>query len=405
MAKPKVLMLGWHFSARISGGMGVASYHIAKSISEKNELTVILPSFDENQYPLKARIIDVSKIDRTTSELSSINHVHHFTSTESLIISPYQSSESHLTRTEEIRETILTPLQLIMEEYNNLIIELALKEEFEIIHCHDWMTFAAGIALKSMTGKKLIVHVHSLEYDRGHSDNWIFGLERKAMDMADAVICVSNYSKEIARKYYNIYSEKIRTIYNGVSKDDKIERTDKKSHHVVTYAGRLTEQKGIRTFIESALIIYSQLPEVQFVIAGDGPLTDEIKNMISLLPGKENFHFLGYLEQEELQLLFAGSDVLCMPSISEPFGLVALEAANQGVACVISKQAGVAEILISSLKAEPKDTDGFASSVVSLLENIELRENIIHLQASEIENFSWEKTASEILEVYEEVTK
>ncbi len=115
------------------------------------------------------------------------------------------------------------------------------------------------------------------------------------------------------------------------------------------------------------------------------------------------FHFTGFLTKEKVHKLFSIADVYCMPSVSEPFGLSALEAAQFGVPCVISKQSGVAEVLYGALTADFWDVDKMAGHIISLLQNEALRESVIRNAFTDLQNLTWERAAEKVAHIYQKV--
>jgi glycosyltransferase involved in cell wall biosynthesis len=112
------------------------------------------------------------------------------------------------------------------------------------------------------------------------------------------------------------------------------------------------------------------------------------------------FHLTGFLNQEKLRYLFSVSDVYCMPSVSEPFGLSAVEAAQFGIPCVISKQSGVAEVLNGSLKFDYWDTNKAASCILNLLNDPILRKKVVKDASQNLNNITWDISAQKIINAY-----
>jgi len=115
------------------------------------------------------------------------------------------------------------------------------------------------------------------------------------------------------------------------------------------------------------------------------------------------FHFTGFLNKEKVHKLLSIADVYCMPSVSEPFGLSALEAAQFGIPCVISKQSGVSEVLFGALTADFWDVDKMAGHIISLLQNDSLRESVVKDAFRDLENLTWDKAADKVADVYKKV--
>lgn len=289
--------------------------------------------------------------------------------------------------------------------YNRLVEQLAANLQFDIIHAHDWMTFSAGIALKNTYHVPLVLHVHSLEYDRvGHKDaSWVYDIERYAMSKADKVIAVSEYTKGIIESSYGLSSDNIQTIYNAVAipeyKAEK-NRADGQTFKVL-FAGRVDGNKGIEYFIEIAKHVLEQNPNAEFVVVGRGNI--QFENIDGFEAVSSRFTYMGSIERAELFSLYHTCDVLCMPSVSEPFGLTAIEAAQVGLPVVLSTKTGAAEILKRTPKTDFWNTKKFASLIVSMIENDKLRARVIANNKKDVSHLSWQTSAAQALTVYEQL--
>jgi glycogen(starch) synthase len=409
MSETKILMLTGNLSGQVSGGMGVATAEIAKHLSAIAPFQLIKSGNEDFPSIKNVHIINAASPNKQIVSYSVFPSDPKENINYDFLISPYRT-DSVLKKTETVKtessvlEVIETIAPTYLEEvafYNQKIVELAQTLSFDVLYCHDWTTFQAGISLKLLTGKKLVLHIHSLETDRkpDNKNPNIYYLERKAMDYADTVIAVSEYTKQLIRKNYEIYPGKIQVVHNAFQSAG-ITKTEKDTNEMnVLFMGRLTRQKGIDNFISIAEIVYQKYPFVQFIVAGEGELRTEIENRIEDSVAADRINLLGYLNEEEKNNLLAITDIFCMPSESEPFGLSALEAAAAGIPCVISRQSGISEVLTSALKTDFTDISGFALSIISLLESESLRKTIAEGQASEIKDLNWEKTAEKIKEI------
>jgi glycosyltransferase involved in cell wall biosynthesis len=277
-----------------------------------------------------------------------------------------------------------------------------------VIHAHDWLTYPAGIAAKSVSGKPLVVHMHATEFDRsGKNVNQnVYDIERKGMEEADRVITVSDLTKKIVIENYGIDPSKIYTVHNAVEPtEDKDFGNIRKNvkEKVVTFLGRITFQKGPDYFIEAANKILQKDENVRFVMAGTGDMMNKMIKRVAELKIGTKFHFTGFLKGEEVNRMFAMSDVYVMPSVSEPFGISPLEAMRSNVPVVISKQSGVSEILKHALKVDFWDVDALADSIYGLLNYKGLSSMFISHGKEEVDNLKWENAAFKVKEVYETV--
>ncbi|MCS6823082.1 MAG: glycosyltransferase [Cytophagaceae bacterium] len=383
MKNSNILFLAWYLDTRIGGGMAKASAGILNTLAKKHNITAILPIqplYDINSSVSVIFIDDIINIkaENTTSVFS----LEKFSLKS--FYSPYNTCIQDVENRENPeRDNLTDSIQNYIAAYNSKVVEAASNLNFDIIYCHDWITMMAGIRLKLLTGKKLLVHIHSLEYDRYGEDsrNWVYYLERKAMDMADSIISVSHYTKNIAVKYYDIYPEKINVIHPITNEQIVREKAQKKSTCVnLLYVGRLAPQKGVLHFIQICEKIHLSYPDIKFIITGEGELQAELNERIENSFARQNFVQLGFLNETEKNELYPEIDIFCHTSISEPFGLAALEAALHGIPCILSRNSGIAEILTESIRINPLDTDGYACAILSLLESDSLKKLIINGQ-------------------------
>lgn len=425
MNRLRVLKLGWEFPPLINGGLGVACQGLSQALAKLVDLHVVLPKAEGSPDHDGFQISSLHHASCERSQTENKTEVQRFASlsyVDNPRVSPYFSdeslelSESSEYTTEYTTETYLkhgfTIDKLYPDDIGQKVHEFsqALKFEaqnydFDIIHAHDWMTYQAGVELKKATGKPLVVHLHASQYDRAGPDarGWIYDIERNGMNEADLVIPVSNYTGTIVRDHYGIQQDKVVTVHNGAEHVETFKSEKKFPEKLVLFLGRLTDQKGPEFFLEIASIVLSQNPNVRFVMAGTG---EKMRHLIETgafkgLGGR--FHFTGFLNKERVNQLLSMTDVYCMPSVSEPFGLSALEAAQFGIPAVISKQSGVAEILKASLQADFWDTELMAKHINDLLTDKELYAKVVEEADRDIKAATWDAAAKKILSLYERV--
>lgn len=282
---------------------------------------------------------------------------------------------------------------------------IAAQHDFDVIHAHDWLTYYAGIAAQKVSGKPLVVHIHATEFDRtGENVNQIvYDIERNGMQAADRVIAVSNLTRSIVIDRYGINEEKVFTVHNAI---DPPENPEILSVHkavkekVVTFLGRITFQKGPEYFIEVAHRVLQKDRNVRFVMAGSGDMLNKMIRRVAQLQIADRFHFTGFLKGEAVDRMFALSDVFVMPSVSEPFGLVPLEAMRTNVPVIVSKQSGVAEVLKHAIKVDYWDVDGMADAIYGILHYPALSKMFIRHGKDEVDSLKWENAAVKIMDVY-----
>ena len=298
-------------------------------------------------------------------------------------------------------------LMVEAQRYAQLCVALASAEDFDVIHAHDWFTFPAGIAVARATGKPLVVHVHSTEFDRSgdHAHHVIYQIERDGAQAADRVIAVSRRTKLVLTERYDIDEAKIEVVYNGVlngpTRPDitippKIAADDK----IVLFLGRVTMQKGPEYFIQAAKRVLEKMQDVKFVVAGTG---DKIQEMIELVAQAGIGHkvvFTGFLRGSDVERVFKMADVYVMPSVSEPFGIAPLEAISHDVPVIMSKQSGVSEVIEHALKVDFWDTDEMANKIIAVLRHPPLGATLREHADLEVRRLTWSGAAEKCAEVY-----
>ena len=440
----KALMYGWEFPPRISGGLGIACYAIVKELAKKNiELTLILPQTVTNDCIDHVTLVGCDSLTTPNeTEFEGIVNIKYPKITTYL--RPYINAKNfkQLIGNETMQDFLLLlermhlPAELkemaraiaeaqaagieITGRYEvNLLTEvfryalvagaLAKETQHDVIHAHDWLTVLAALEAKRYSHKPLVLHIHALETDRSGLwvDKRIFSIEKYGMDQADQIIAVSQYTKNNIVQYYGIAPEKITVIHNGIYCNEKDSRsTDATNNHLpkmVLFLGRITHQKGPYFFIEIAKKILEKKPDVQFVLVGTGDLlTEMIERTASLRIGK-NVHFTGFLDNDRVRDIYQLADVYVMPSVSEPFGLSALEALSYDVPAVISKQSGVAEVLHHTLVADFWDTENMAAKILALLEYPALSQTSLDHTRSDLRVMTWDTTAEKIIDLYKKM--
>jgi glycosyltransferase involved in cell wall biosynthesis len=422
----KVLMFGWEFPPHITGGLGTACFGLTKGLLKQGvEVIFVVPKAYGDEDQQAVRLINASDVSVDFSDPVFKEYWKRITYMEigsNLIpyVGPEEfarlAGENELENTLRLDRTLSEKFQFsgsygkdLMEEvkrYALVASAVAAKYDFDIIHAHDWLTYAAGIAAKAVSGKPLVVHMHATEFDRsGENVNQnVYDIERKGMEEADRVIAVSNLTRRIVINRYGIPPEKVVTVYNAV---DPVYRPDKDyQRHVrekiVTFLGRITFQKGPDYFVEAAKKVIDKDPNVRFVMAGSGDMMNKVVRRVAQLKISTNFHFTGFLKGNDVDRMFGMSDVFVMPSVSEPFGLVPLEAMRSNVPVVISKQSGVAEILKHALKIDFWDIDAMADCIYGLLHYEGLSKMFRRYGKDEVDSLKWENAALNVRNVYTE---
>jgi len=386
----KICMLTWEFPPRIVGGISRHCLGLTKALVKKNHevrvITLEFPGAPEYEE------IEGMKIHRVKIELGHPNFI-----TWTFIFNHF------------------------MEK---LVAILNQEVEFDVIHIHDWLTAPVGIASKYYLNKPLVSTVHSIEIGRAqglHSPDSLLidGLEWWMTYESKRVISCSSSMKWELENHFHLPSEKITVIPNAVdiSKYEKqIDREAVKRRYgiepyerVVLFVGRLVPQKGVEYLIRAIPLILQQHGNVKFVIAGDGWSKDYLEDLARSVGFIDKIRFLGFISDSELTELTMSADVLVVPSVYEPFGIVALEGMAAGVPVVAANVGGLSEIIEhdrTGVLVYPKNFESIAWGVNRVLSDPGYSNWLVQNAKRKVqEAYSWEAVAQRTIEVYEEACK
>ncbi len=447
----RVFMLGWEFPPFISGGLGTACFGLTRALDRiGTEVTFILPRPVENPGQSHVRVLSPATVladvaEPTGAETLESLFQHTKFQAVAAALQPYARPEDSTppkaavvarsrgrlaagappsSRAGQLSRRVAPPAPLApnstspaadnyagdmfaqVERYAALGCALATEDDFDVIHAHDWMTYPAGIAVQLQSGKPLVVHVHSTEFDRTgiNVNQRIYDIERAGMHAADAVIAVSHLTRNIVIKHYGVDPRKVEVVYNAIDESDPVEHVElppiARDEHIVLFLGRITMQKGPEYFLAAAKRVLEIMDNVRFVVAGGG---DMIRDMIEMAADMGIGHkvlFTGFLRGPDVQRVYRMADLYVMPSVSEPFGLTPLEALSNDVPVLISKQSGVAEVLTHALKVDFWDVDEMANKIVAVLRHPPLHSTLRDHGCFEVRRFSWTDAAEGCARVY-----
>jgi len=422
-------MLGWEFPPAISGGLGIAFLSICRALAPKVDLTVIVPKHDKGIRIKGAGLIGIGNLDiESFFEEKEIKGLEKVIKNKQIRIelSPYPKYTSlqgvrKETRVgvkqkppgnvqqlhQRFRDSDLYGQNVVemIRYYAEVIDIIASKISFDIIHAHDWMTFEAGIRLKKKYNKPLILHIHSLNFDRIGPDKegLFYQIEKNAFKVADRILPVSYYTGSIISEHYGVNPAKIVPVHNGIDPVKPFKTKKRFPEKLILFMGRITLQKGPEYFLETASKVIEKYPNVRFAIAGTG---DQLNKIIEEGAYKEishKIHFTGFLDRPKVHSLLSMADIFCMPSVSEPFGLTALEAVQFEIPVIITKRSGAAEVLPSAFRADFWDTDLMSKQIIDLLKDKTLYTRKVSEGKSDIKNLSWATTADKIVAEYRKI--
>ncbi len=397
----KVLMLGWEFPPHISGGLGTACHGLTLGLAQHGvHVLFVVPRLYGGE--------PTGTIGEGSVELMpAIGQPPEPVPVDSALL-PYLGAQAYEARARDLPDHYGGDIRTEVGRYAVAVAERAAGIEFDVIHAHDWMTFAAGIAVRERTGKPLIVHVHSCEYDRAGeaADPSIVAAEQAGFAVADRIVCVSQFTADALRHRYGVSEQKLRVVHNATlhAHAPATPREERGiSEPVVLFLGRVTQQKGPEYFLEAAARVAVVDPTVQFVVAGTGDMLPGMIERAAELSLAQRVHFTGFLQGDDVLRMYQQADVYVMPSVSEPFGISPLEAMASDVPVIVSRQSGVREVLPSALQVDFWDTEDLANKILSVLHRPALRDALTAAGREELGQLTWKQQAGLVRDVYSEL--
>lgn len=389
-------MLGWELPPHNSGGLGVACYHLCQALSKKGaDIEFIVPYTAEHN-------IDFMKI----------NSAHPQNVSEIIRAGIAYDSFKYIQTDGEIVWVDLIGQTKMFEDAVERIADIA---DFDIIHAHDWLTFRAALRAREKSGKKLILHVHSIESDRSgieHGGNpMVREIEAISMHLADRVIAVSQHTKRSIMREYSIPGDKIEVVHNSIDIDSLesldpensyayLNRMKQQGYRVVANVGRLTIQKGLPNLLRAFKSVVDNAPKTILLIVGSGEQYYELITLAAELGISRNVLFTDFQRGKRWRDAYAIADLFVMPSVSEPFGLTPLEAIGYGTPSLVSHQSGVSEIMNNMLKVDFWDIHEMANQITAVVQNDSLRDELHNNAYKEFEKLTWGDAADKIMKIY-----
>lgn len=386
-------MLGWELPPHNSGGLGVACYQLSRALSTYGaQIDFILPATQQKHPGL-----DFMNVYQVGPQSESHRDVYKLS---------YENKN-------------IDSIQQIQSDYKKYVTwHMQKYGKPHVIHAHDWLTLEAGVHAKEISGVPLVAHVHATEFDRsggGWGNPLIHEVEQHGLMMADKIIAVSEYTKKLVSRVYHIPLEKIDVVHNIYEPDGPTEAQQvsykyldmlrQEGYSIVLSIGRLTIQKGLLQFLEAASKAYHRYNRLAFVVAGSGEQRDELIARAAELGIAEQVLFTGFVRGAAWRQLYELADMFVMSSISEPFGITALEAAAHGTPVIMTKQSGVAEVLTHSMRYDYWDTDSLADIMVNVAASDGMKIDLVENAVRQLENVTWQPIAERCMNVYHSVAR
>ncbi|HSH55709.1 MAG TPA: glycosyltransferase family 4 protein [Candidatus Limnocylindrales bacterium] len=389
-------MLGWELPPHNSGGLGVACYQLCKALSKKNvDIEFILPYAAEHEI-----------------DFMEITAAHPQNAETVLEAGGVYDSKRYIAA-----DGTETWLDIVGQQalYERSVARLVTDKTYDIVHAHDWLTFKAGLRAKVARNCPLVLHVHSIERDRagGSIGNPIVReIEATAFLMADRIVAVSDHTRRMIMKDYDIPGDKIEVVHNSLDRElmhpldnenayTYLTHLKQQGWKVVTNVGRLTIQKGLFNLLYAAQEVVAREPKTMFLLVGNGEQYNELVALAAQLGISKNVIFTGFQRGKKWRDSFGIADLFVMPSISEPFGLTALEAIEYGAPVLISKQTGVGETIRNCLRVDSWDVHELANQITSVVRHNSLRDELHRNAYRELETMSWHTAADKLVGLYQ----
>lgn len=385
----KILMISWEYPPKNVGGLSNHVYYLAQTLNRiGHEIHVI--TCEEGTAPVEENDNGV--------------FVHRVT--------PYKID------TEDFTKWVMQLNFAMLERAIRLFSE---GDKFDLIHAHDWLAAFSAKTLKWSFKIPIVCTIHATEYGRNGGirtelQRYISSTEWMLTYESWKVVACSNYMKDQINHIFSTPTDKIWTIPNGVEPEKfnfefdwltfrrKYARDDEK---IIFYIGRHVFEKGIHLLIEASTNIVSRYNNSKFIIAGTGPMTEELKSRVRELGLEDKFLFTGYMRDEERNRMYKVANAAVFPSLYEPFGIVALEAMAAGCSVVVSGTGGLEEIVehkVNGLKTINGNVDSIADNIIELFYDEGLSEYMKRNAINRIyEKYTWDKVGELTLKMYKQV--
>src|SRR3954454_15167508 len=303
-------------------------------------------------------------------------------------------------------------------------VELGDGVEFDIVHGHDWLVANACDHLARRFHSPLVTTIHATEHGRHqgwvdkHPQSYIHGVERWITNRSDRVLVCSTFMHEQVVDVFGVDEDRVEVIPNGIDPEDLQPHDDTElrrlraefaepDESLVLLVGRLVYEKGFQFALEALPEVIERLPNTRFVVAGSGTHEQELRRQAEELGLMEHGTFVGWIGDDVLHSLYRIADVCVVPSIYEPFGLVALEAMASSCPCIVADTGGLREVVPHDevgLRFRARDPESLAEMTVRVLDDAQLCRRLTAEAFEHLRRFDWGDVAERTAAVYAELT-
>jgi glycogen synthase len=304
-------------------------------------------------------------------------------------------------------------------------VDLGDRFDFDLVHGHDWLVANACDHLAKRFGSPLVTTIHATEHGRHqgwvekHPQSYIHGVERWIANRSDRVIACSFYMREQIADIFGVEESRVSVIPNGIDPSDLQPQDPRElrrlrlqfaapDEKLVLLVGRLVYEKGFQLALEAMPGVIERLPSTRFLVAGSGTHEMELRRQAEELGLMRHGTFLGWIGDDVLHSLYPISDVCVVPSIYEPFGLVALEAMASGCPCLVADTGGLREVVPheeAGLRFRARDPDALAEMAIRVLDDESLGHRLVSEGLEHIRRFDWTDVAEQTAAIYRNLAR
>ena len=297
-------------------------------------------------------------------------------------------------------------------------VEVGDRFDFDLVHGHDWLVASAGDHLAKRFRCPLVVTIHATEYGRhqgwvdSHPQSYIHGVERWMANRCEQLITCSAYMRDHVADIYGLEEDRVAVVANGIDPSELVPVDDLASlrasfaqphEKLVLLVGRLVYEKGFQLALEALPRLIERVPGTRFIVAGSGTAEEDLRRQASELGLDAHGTFVGWIGDDVLHSLYRIADLTVVPSIYEPFGLVALEAMASGSPCLVSDTGGLREVVPNEdvgLRFRSRDPDSLGQMAERLLTDSELRDRLVAEASEHVLAFDWADVARQVQDLY-----
>ncbi|MFZ5945211.1 MAG: glycosyltransferase family 4 protein [Bacillota bacterium] len=289
----------------------------------------------------------------------------------------------------------------------------------DIIHAHDWLVAFAARALKNIYKLPLVSTIHATEYGRNNGlhnemQRYISSVEWWLTYESWKVLVCSEAMRAEIGSIFRTPDDKIRVINNGIDLKDItakpiIPRTNyaMPDEKIIFFIGRLVPEKGVHVLIEAMTKVLNLAPKTTLIIAGKGPYENNLKELVRVKGLERKIKFLGFINDEERDVIYSYADCIVFPSLYEPFGIVALEGMASGNPIVVSDTGGLSEIVqheINGLKCITGNANSLSDQLLRILSDSRIVKKLTKRALEDVKNkYSWDGIALQTENLYKEI--